>query len=86
MLTSARLRRPAARGPGCAGSSIHELGLILRVYPTEEGMVDQIVDALVGAEKHTSVEHAFVDLMEVCQDIDNALGMISQILERARNA
>ncbi|MFJ2648133.1 TIGR03619 family F420-dependent LLM class oxidoreductase [Streptomyces sp. NPDC087420] len=63
-----------------------QIDLILRVYPTAEATVDQIVDALTGAERHTPVEHAFVDLMEVGQDIDHALELVGHILERARNA
>jgi len=30
-----------------------QLGLILRVYPTSEGTIDQIVDAITKAEQHT---------------------------------
>ncbi|MFF3748949.1 TIGR03619 family F420-dependent LLM class oxidoreductase [Streptomyces sp. NPDC002018] len=67
------------------GRDPSQLDLVLRVYPTEEATVDQIVDALTGAERHTPVEHAFVDLMEVGQDIDHALELISHILNRARN-
>jgi probable F420-dependent oxidoreductase len=62
-----------------------QLDLILRVYPTAEGTVDQVVDAITGAEQHTPVEHAFVDLMEVAKDVDHALEVINQVLERSRS-
>jgi len=63
-----------------------ELGFVLRVYPTEDASVDQIASALIGAQQHTAVEHAFVDLMEVAGDVDHALELTSRILEQARNA
>jgi probable F420-dependent oxidoreductase len=63
-----------------------ELDLILRVYPTAEGTVDQVAAAITGVQHHTRVEHAFVDLMEIAHDIDHALELVTQILERSRNA
>jgi alkanesulfonate monooxygenase SsuD/methylene tetrahydromethanopterin reductase-like flavin-dependent oxidoreductase (luciferase family) len=60
------------------------LDLILRVYPTSDGTVDTVVKAITGAERHTPVDHAFVDLMEVAQDVDHALEVVSQVLERSR--
>ena len=63
-----------------------QLDFILRVYPTADGTVDQVVEAITGAEQHTPVDHAFVDLMEIAKDIDHALKIINQVLERARNA
>jgi probable F420-dependent oxidoreductase len=68
------------------GRDPSQLGLILRVYPTAEGTVGQVIDAIAGAEHQTPVEHAFVDLMEIARDVDHALEIVSQILERTRNA
>ena len=67
------------------GRDPSRLGLILRVYPTAEGTVDQVVDVITGAGQCTAVEHAFVDLMEVAKDVDHALEIIKQILERSRS-
>ncbi|AWS48975.1 TIGR03619 family F420-dependent LLM class oxidoreductase [Streptosporangium sp. 'caverna'] len=67
------------------GRDPSQLDLILRVYPTAEGTVDQVVDAITGAEQHTPVEHAFVDLMEIAEDVDHALEIVNQVLERSRN-
>jgi probable F420-dependent oxidoreductase len=67
------------------GRDPSELDLILRVYPTAEGTVDRVVDAIAQSERHTPVRHAFVDLMEIAKDVDHALEIISQVLERSRN-
>lgn len=75
-----RLRNMAAE----QGRDPSQLGLVLRVYPTAEGTVDQVADAITGAERQTPVEHAFVDLMETAQDVDHALEIVSQVLERTR--
>lgn len=77
-----QLRRMAAE----QGRDPSRLDLILRVYPTAEATVDQVVDAITGAEQHTPVQHVFVDLMEIAKDVDHALELINQILERSRNA
>jgi probable F420-dependent oxidoreductase len=61
-----------------------QLDLILRVYPTAEGTVDQVVNAITGAHQHTPVKHAFVDLMEIAHTIDHALEIIEQVLDRSR--
>lgn len=63
-----------------------QLDLILRVYPTAESTVDQVVDAIAGTEQHTPVQHAFVDLMEIATDVDHALEIINEVLDRSRNA
>ena len=68
------------------GRDSEQLRLILRVYPTAQGTVDQVVDAIAGAQRQTRVEHAFVDLMEIANDVDHALEIVTQVLERARNA
>jgi probable F420-dependent oxidoreductase len=63
-----------------------ELDLVLRVYPTEGATVEQIVAAVTGAERHTPVKHAFVDLMEVVTSIDEAYEVIDQVLKQSRGA
>jgi len=68
------------------GRDPDRLGLVLRVYPTEESTVDRVVAALTGAARQTPVEHAFVDLMEIAHDVDHALELVRQILERTRDA
>ncbi|WP_328582249.1 TIGR03619 family F420-dependent LLM class oxidoreductase [Streptomyces sp. NBC_00370] len=60
------------------------LGLILRVYPTEEATVEQVAEAIAGAERETAVDHAFVDLMEIATDIDQALDIVGRVLELSR--
>jgi probable F420-dependent oxidoreductase len=66
------------------GRDRSHLDVILRVYPTSEGTVDTVVKAITGAERHTPVDHAFVDLMEIAKDVDHALEIVSQVLERSR--
>lgn len=76
-----RLRNMAAE----QGRDLSQLDLILRVYPTAECTVDQVVDAITGAERHTPVEHAFVDLMEIAKDVDHALEIVNRVLERSHD-
>jgi probable F420-dependent oxidoreductase len=62
-----------------------QLDMILRVYPTAQGSVEQIVEAIVGADRETSVDHVFVDLMEITENIDQALDVVGRVLEQSRD-
>src|SRR4051812_16157295 len=62
------VRRLAAK----EGRNPSRLDVILRVYPTKEATVEQVVEAIVGTERETEVEHVFVDLMEVATGVDVA--------------
>jgi hypothetical protein len=61
-----------------------QLDTILRIYPTATGSVEQVIEAVVGAEKEATVDHAFVDLMEIAKDFDHALEIVKRVLERSR--
>ncbi|HEX4225059.1 MAG TPA: TIGR03619 family F420-dependent LLM class oxidoreductase [Pseudonocardiaceae bacterium] len=63
-----------------------QLDLLLRVYPTAEATVDAVVEAVVGARRRTPVRHAFVDLMEIANDVDHALEIVAHILDRSHDA
>ena len=71
------VRRLAAK----EGRNPSRLDVILRVYPTKEATVEQVVEAIVGTERDTEVEHVFVDLMEVATGVDEAL----EVAYRIRN-
>lgn len=66
------------------GRDPSRLGIILRVYPTEEASIEQVAAAIAGAERETTVDHAFVDVMEIAKDIDQALEVVGRVLELSR--
>jgi alkanesulfonate monooxygenase SsuD/methylene tetrahydromethanopterin reductase-like flavin-dependent oxidoreductase (luciferase family) len=66
------------------GRDPSRLGIILRVYPTEDASIEQVAAAIAGAERETTVDHAFVDVMEIAKDIDQALEVVGRVLELSR--
>lgn len=84
---SAHLAEPLARVRSLAeefGRDPKSVDALLRVYPTEEGTVDEVVDAIVRAERDAGVDDAFVDLMCLAENVDHALELAEGILRRAR--
>jgi hypothetical protein len=67
-----------------AGRDPSRLGIILRVYPAKAASIERVAAAVTGAERATTVDHAFVDLMEIADDIDQALEIVSRVLELSR--
>ena len=67
-----------------AGRDPSRLGIILRVYPAKAASIERVAAAVTGAERETTVDHAFVDLMEIADDIDQALEVVSRVLELSR--
>ncbi|AQW53591.1 TIGR03619 family F420-dependent LLM class oxidoreductase [Streptomyces violaceusniger] len=57
---------------------------ILRVNPSAGASVDDIATALVRAEREAGIQHAFVDLIYLGKDADQALDLVQRVLERAR--
>ncbi|AGP54829.1 TIGR03619 family F420-dependent LLM class oxidoreductase [Streptomyces rapamycinicus] len=57
---------------------------ILRVNPSADASVEDIATALVRAEREAGVQHAFVDLIYLGKDADQALDLVQRVLERAR--
>jgi probable F420-dependent oxidoreductase len=84
---AAHLAEPLARVRSLAeeaGRDPRSLTALLRVYPTEAGTVDEVVDAIVRADRDAGVDDAFVDLMCLAEDVDHALELAGEILRRAR--
>jgi probable F420-dependent oxidoreductase len=59
------------------------LDAILRVNPSSEASVADITTVLARAEGEAGVGHAFVDLIYVAKDVDQALDLAQRILDRA---
>ncbi|ATL85688.1 TIGR03619 family F420-dependent LLM class oxidoreductase [Streptomyces samsunensis] len=57
---------------------------ILRINPNADASVDDIATALVRAEREAGVQHAFVDLIYLGKNTDQALDLVQRVLERAR--
>lgn len=66
------------------GREPRSIGAVLRVYPTENGTVADIADALVRAEQEAGVEDAFVDLLFLADSVDGAKELAERIIARAR--
>jgi len=60
------------------------IGAILRVYPVAGATAGETAGALVRAGREAGIEDAFVDLMMMARDIDDAISLAGQILDRAR--
>jgi probable F420-dependent oxidoreductase len=60
------------------------IGAVLRVYPVAGATAAETADALVQAGREAGIEDAFVDLMMIARDIDDAISLAGQILDRAR--
>ncbi|MFD8379631.1 TIGR03619 family F420-dependent LLM class oxidoreductase [Streptomyces sp. NPDC059679] len=59
------------------------LDAILRVNPSSEATVRDITTVLARAEAEAGVDHAFVDLIYLAKDVDQALDLAQRILEGA---
>jgi probable F420-dependent oxidoreductase len=66
------------------GRDPSQLGMILRVYPTADGSVEDVAESIVRAEQETEVDHCFVDLMNTAKDVDQALDVVNRVLELVR--
>jgi probable F420-dependent oxidoreductase len=60
------------------------IGAVLRVYPVAGATAGETADALVRAGREAGIEDAFVDLMMIAGDINDAISLAGQILDRAR--
>ncbi|WP_031090695.1 TIGR03619 family F420-dependent LLM class oxidoreductase [Streptomyces sp. NRRL WC-3549] len=76
----AEVRRLASE----AGRDPSEIGLILRVSPAPGATVDEVVETISGAGRETDVDHCFVELMNIAQDVDHALELVRKVLDTAR--
>ncbi|WP_326701257.1 TIGR03619 family F420-dependent LLM class oxidoreductase [Streptomyces sp. NBC_01754] len=76
----AQVRRLAAE----AGRDPSVLGLILRVYPTPEATLEEVVATITDAGRETDVDHCFVELMNIAHDVDHALELVRRVLGTAR--
>jgi alkanesulfonate monooxygenase SsuD/methylene tetrahydromethanopterin reductase-like flavin-dependent oxidoreductase (luciferase family) len=65
-----------------AGRDPAELGSILRVYPQGDAGVGEVLEFLDRAGREAGVRHAFVDLMNIAGDIDEALEVVGHVLSR----
>ncbi|MDT0549751.1 MULTISPECIES: TIGR03619 family F420-dependent LLM class oxidoreductase [Streptomyces] len=68
---------------GREGRDPAALDAILRVNPYAEASVEDIATVLARAEAEAGVGHAFVDLIYLAKDVDQALDLAQRILDRA---
>jgi alkanesulfonate monooxygenase SsuD/methylene tetrahydromethanopterin reductase-like flavin-dependent oxidoreductase (luciferase family) len=59
-----------------------ELDMILRVYPQEAATVDDAVEFLDRAEREAGVTHAFVELMNLAEDVDQSLEIVDRVIHQ----
>ena len=59
-----------------------ELDMILRVYPRGEATVDDIIEFLARAEREAGIMHAFVELMNIAEDVDQGLEIVDRVLHQ----
>ncbi|MET7760892.1 TIGR03619 family F420-dependent LLM class oxidoreductase [Streptomyces sp. NPDC005393] len=57
---------------------------ILRINPDAVASVEDIVTTLVRAEREAGIQHAFVDMIYLANEVDQALDTVQRVLERAR--
>jgi len=57
---------------------------ILRVYPTEDGTVEQTVDTLVRARDEAGIDNAFVDLQSIAVSVEHTRELAGRILDLMR--
>jgi probable F420-dependent oxidoreductase len=65
-----------------AGRDPADLGMILRVYPQGDAGVADVLEFLDRAGREAGVDHAFVELMNIADDVDQGLEIVSQVLSR----
>jgi len=66
------------------GRDPRSIGAVLRVYPTEEGTVEQTVDTLVRARDEAGIDNAFVDLQSVAVSVEHIKELAGRILDLTR--
>jgi probable F420-dependent oxidoreductase len=59
-----------------------ELDMILRVYPQGEGTADDAVEFLRRAGREAGVTQAFVELMNLAENVDQALDIVERVLRQ----
>lgn len=65
------------------GRDLAAFDAILRVNPSSEATVRDITTVLARAEAEAGVDHAFVDLIYLAKDVDQALDLAQRILDGA---
>ena len=73
--------RQLAEKPGRDPRSIDA---ILRVYPTEDGTIDQTVDTLVRARDEAGIDNAFVDLQSLAVSVEHTKELAGRVLDLPR--
>lgn len=63
------------------GRDPSELEVILRVNLVESASIEDIVDTLVRAEREAGVDHAFVEMMNIARNVDEAREIVNRVLE-----
>ena len=59
-----------------------ELDMILRVYPQGEATVDDAVEFLVRADREAGITQAFVELMNIAEDVDQGLEIVERMIRQ----
>jgi probable F420-dependent oxidoreductase len=59
-----------------------ELDMILRVYPQGGATVDDTVEFLVRANREAGITHAFVELMNLAEEADQALETVDRVIRQ----
>ena len=76
----AAIRQAAAE----AGRDPARIGAILRVYPTAEATLGDIIEHLATIERETGIQDAFVDLLYLAPDMDDLLKLSADLLTMLR--
>ena len=64
------------------GRDPKQLHMILRVYPQGDATVDDAVEFLVRAEREAGITHAFVELMNIAENVDQALEIVDHVIHQ----
>ena len=75
-----RIREMAAE----AGRDPQALRAVLRVYPMSPDSLDGVVDTIRRAEDSTSVDHVFVETMNLAETADQGLETAENVLRKVR--
>jgi probable F420-dependent oxidoreductase len=59
-----------------------DLDMILRVYPQGDATVDDAVTFLARAGREAGITHAFLELMNLAEDADQALDIVERVIGR----
>jgi alkanesulfonate monooxygenase SsuD/methylene tetrahydromethanopterin reductase-like flavin-dependent oxidoreductase (luciferase family) len=63
------------------GRDPKQLHMILRVYPQGDATVDDAVEFLLRAEREAGITQAFVELMNIAEDVDQALEIVDRVIQ-----